>query len=702
MRKLVSTLLLAGLVPALMFGAVPKMDKLVNKATTTTATKVPVLKASDLMNPALTSKNDNGLQSGSKYVTVKSSVWVGSSFFVSLDVTPLVYEPISNNLLFISASWDQSWNYTTTIKASKDNGATWTTGTTMFAAKDTLLLYPSFYALNPSKNANIAFTGLQYSIYGPAYIASGTSAQRKGSFFAVNNGSKYYYTYQEGPTSNNPGILYDWFFNSKTIGYSPDASNAFFYNIGTLNPTSTTTVQYGAYGFAATETVSEEATIVSQIPTQWALSKFKPSTDKASSSNNYMQFDVDPDGIIYVAVANLFISDPDHRLLGISTSEDNGLTWSANFDIMPLSVINTYVTEQTNMDANLLTNTISPYHPDGFKVYAGGNLSYVCNLVSYSADDATLGFSQVVEIYRKDGQWGIRKISDVAGLRILRFQLEETTEGSGVYQIVRDDNTRDQEFQLAKTADGQYLVAKWIDYRINPNAVDGEMGIDTIPVTSTAVKTRVYNSTTSAYELLDGTLTSVWPTDVFLSYRKINESTWSTPVNATNDDRFNMNTFIPDVVKDINNIPILSTITTRDFPSTGDALYTALPIGLQEMISDDYRDYVITVANATVQPEHTSGFGVDAVNESTIEANGFSIYPNPVADNSFINLKVGVGSQVSIDIYNMLGEKVLNVFNGISSSSLVPFNTNELANGAYVCKVTNGSSVSSVVFTVSK
>lgn len=77
---------------------------------------------------------------------------------------------------------------------------------------------------------------------------------------------------------------------------------------------------------------------------------------------------------------------------------------------------------------------------------------------------------------------------------------------------------------------------------------------------------------------------------------------------------------------------------------------------------------------------------------------GLVVYPNPVADETTIQLNGVAGENYSIAVYNTLGEQIATVFTGELNDgiNLISWSTNDLAKGVYVLKIESQTSVQTI------
>ncbi len=698
MRKLISTLLLAGLVPACMFG-VNIGNKVIDKSLKPVI-KMPTIFANQAkINPIIVNKEVNTLNAGI-YNGIFSWGAGGGYAFNSSSVDPFVYEPSSGNLMVSLPQWNFAGKTAEIgIFNSTDFGATWGNYTPIISTTEQIVFYPSMSVMNkvPSNKdvANLDFFFGSASNYPyPEANYSGKAA------FYIKNSDGQSITNYSCPSSY--ATNYDWnAFNISTYHYEDEDIDLIF-GASTIEPKSTApaSITNIAYAAISADAISNSL-ITNSTPTRWAVGAsgyFKASTISENFSD-VVRYDIDNSGVIYAAFQNYFIKiDADNRSVGFTKSTDYGETWT-DYDMVPSSIFTEYGKSRLGVDDFGGYIPTFDYRDHSFKVYGNGNLSFVGSFLILDASRRPLR-GDIVEISKVNGQWAIHQIydytvwEDVDGVStpscpnimcIVNQQISKEDEKEYFCYV---ENPLNREVKVGITADGKYLVAKWIDYKRNFNASTQKYTLVDPIVASDSLLIKFQNNDGDWLEDYVGEYTA---TDIFVAVKDIEAGTWGEAKNVTNDNRVNHLTHMPSIIPNIENIPIFSLLTQTDYPATDTVKYE-VPAELRELFTDAYSDAVCTVFNGNPQ----------SVEEPTIEANDFSIYPNPVADNSYINLKVQNGNSVNIEVYNMLGEKVLNVFNGMPTSNTISFNTNELANGAYVCRVTNGSKVSSVVFTVSK
>ncbi len=81
-----------------------------------------------------------------------------------------------------------------------------------------------------------------------------------------------------------------------------------------------------------------------------------------------------------------------------------------------------------------------------------------------------------------------------------------------------------------------------------------------------------------------------------------------------------------------------------------------------------------------------------------------SIYPNPASGNAFLEYSLSNENKVEISIFNMLGEKVIDVVNESQASGghIVSLPTRYLSSGEYICLLNLGAKTYTLHFIISK
>lgn len=397
---------------------------------------------------------------------------------------------------------------------------------------------------------------------------------------------------------------------------------------GYLNPSPT--AQYGAYGFLNFSLLIEDFVQAPTIPSAWALDKWAPSNAIDRTPNAPMLIEGDQDGNLYAAFNNLTSEADAVRSVQVMKSTDNGITWGP-MNEMPSSLLTQFVTSRGGDFA---------YQPDPFSggdflVTAPDEYSFfyrvgtaVLSVTDPTRLDTVLSYS-VVEASYKGGSW---TMTEVADLQTFNFQfyiaLDSVSTAIGAPAIAVDDNGRGAEIQAARTADGKSIVVKYVD--INPDRAQ-----NTFP----PIRVFDVQANGTANEL--DPLTSVFDTDIFLVKRARTSSTWGAKVNVSDDASMNFRTYMPKIVPDTNNVPILRML--------GMAV-TGLPTAVTQMMFTD---------GATV--EFASSGVVSVEDEKSYTFRFGSIAPNPVMSTAEVSFTLDKAASVGIEVYDMLGNQLQSI-----------------------------------------
>jgi len=98
---------------------------------------------------------------------------------------------------------------------------------------------------------------------------------------------------------------------------------------------------------------------------------------------------------------------------------------------------------------------------------------------------------------------------------------------------------------------------------------------------------------------------------------------------------------------------------------------------------------------ATENVTYIAHFSTNAIGLNETSKNDVSIYPNPSSDNTYVNINLADDSNVSIEIYNAVGQlvKTIDNTNMQSGENLMTINISDLKAGMYIVKANIGTSV---------
>lgn len=393
------------------------------------------------------------------------------------------------------------------------------------------------------------------------------------------------------------------------------------------------------------------------VPPQLDSDKFRQVTEEMKSQyppgsvNDYREFRyssvndlVYTDGKVFAAVEGLLRDgNPEYRLTGgVSVSEDLGETWS-DINVCDFSVLQDYAANQgvTKVDS------ISTTYDMAFNVLDENNYSIISTLYEndYLKPDENL-VRQIIEMYYSNGSWGVRKVADISGYIVVY-------ESSDPTQAPR--NQMSIELQISTTVNRDAYIVKYVDFRDYENPETGE-------------------------------IIERGQHDVFVTTRRINDTEWSKPANVTNTPEYDRITWIPDYVpNDLLNIPLLKTYT----------------IPVEGQVND------LNWQRELEEPQYVLMGFFDADDASSVNDAGViqdfeitNIYPNPAKDMVSINFNLPSAGNVDIAIYDVLGNKITDVYNGFLNNGIrsVNFDASNLISGIYYCNVTfNGHKASKVL-----
>ncbi len=432
---------------------------------------------------------------------------------------------------------------------------------------------------------------------------------------------------------------------------------------GVLDPPNSS-VQYGQYGCLVYE--ASEQTENSSLPSAWNNSQFKAAPAATNSYNGPMSVDASPDGTCYAAVNDIF-TDDDTRVISFSTSADLGKTWS-DFSKIPSSTFSEYATSQglAKMFA------IQVYQQDAFIVTADKRFSYIFRAALYDGADA-LGAIQIVEAEYNNGSWAMRKVADFNDVPYVYYSIDSLNNVNNYSKIkpLRSLNPLGNEVEVARTADGENIVVKWIDYNVGLGPT----------VYSPALT--VVDQDQQTGELSDVDIDTVYNTDVFIASRLLNSSEWSKSKNLTNDKNYDFGTHMPRTVPAIDKIPLTSARVFDKSKFTGSSQTAVMLKGT----SNDILQRVINIASNVGYGLFSAVTSVET--EEAAAAAGYHLgnaNPSPANDVADISYTTTQAAHVVVTLSNVLGEKVANVFEGSVEPGVhgVSMNTANLASGAYI------------------
>lgn len=566
------------------------------------------------------------VQAGTKKVLEK----LRNAYSYYAQNSPYVYDEGTNAYFRVQRGSDDQTLGNLYLITSTDKGNTWSAPSQYYAATlEGQGRYPSVQVHNKNKSSNLA--DISYVFYAPVLRPKGSSDARfDGAVFGFQSGNgtsdMFFYPAPEtgNPDNQKWSTSTDWVTDqSKPISYMAQT----LYSLGAGG---SNLGQYGQYGFIA---INPDV-IESQVPSKWGLSVFRPSTAIDRSYNDRPNLGIDSEGTIYALFANFFADDESNRVPAVSKSADGGKTWS-DFERMPATLLTDYFTSNGGTTAN---SGIVAYGTQGFQVLGKDTYSYVFRVSIDDADAGTPAAFHIVEAYRANGSWGIRKIADYSG-SVPSVIYESSVPGTDTAAASNLDN----EIQYVRTADGNLLV-KYLDF-VTHNFAGEDRDIS----------------------------------DIFVAARKIDGTSWSAPQNITNDAFFDKLSWIPSSLPNLQDIPMIQMRTTSTLDET-----TLDYLQAQRHIDDEQEIVQTSFTVSTVGVEEEPNPAGLALYEA---------YPNPASGSVELPFSVERAVDTKIELYTVLGEKVAMVQSGLTAPGFhaIVLNTENIAAGTYYYTLTAGT-----------
>lgn len=111
-----------------------------------------------------------------------------------------------------------------------------------------------------------------------------------------------------------------------------------------------------------------------------------------------------------------------------------------------------------------------------------------------------------------------------------------------------------------------------------------------------------------------------------------------------------------------------------------------------------------TVTSSGLQTAITNALNATTgITEQGATLSSLNLYPNPADSRTRISYSLGAGSEVKIDIYNVVGEKVVNIFSGYQGQGehAIAVDTQKLISGIYFMKFAGGNDEKTIKLSVS-
>lgn len=611
--------------------------------------------------------------------------WGGGTHYTP-EMTPIVWEPLSNSLFITNNPYvyvgQTRENIQVLYYRSTNMGSSWDT-VVVFNEKEWGGIYPSIVVTNPKKSTNT--NDLMISLFSDARDVKSENFPAKGGLVNYRDNDNQWQAEVMENIKNSPGSGYS-FGNLRLLPYAPNSNESYFVGLGMLNRVSQNS-RYGAYGVLSWDMMApaDKQTLVASVIQKINPDVFKLSDDINQSWNGPLNADFDDDGKLYVLVNNLYNGDTKgERIPGVITSTDLGATWS---DIMkmPYSIITSFI-ESTGYTTGY---SWDPYAMNAFIVTGPNEFSFVQKIVvgDPGTEEGTIRIQQmhIVEFYFRQGAWGFQQISQCTTPQVLfpsaDPDIRPTVADSAIYLL--NNSSLGNEIQLSKTADGSKIVLKWINPSIN------------VVVNPPHVVSMI-NSQTDKQQLV--TIDTFYTTDVYMCYRDAHQNNWSKTVNVTNDTTYDKATWIPRIIPNINNIPMIRNWTPF-FSAPG--YLVRMNRRIAEAIVGTLQFIEFGTMDATKDAE-----GPNSVedNPRILSTSGTSVMPNPVSNECELIFNMVESGNVSIEVFNSLGQSQGVIYNALQTPGVhaISFDVSGYTPGAYYYTVTGGNHTQTGKFHVVK
>lgn len=415
------------------------------------------------------------------------------------------------------------------------------------------------------------------------------------------------------------------------------------------------------------------------------------------------------------------------RVPALNVSSDDGYSFKSEFEKMPKEVMSKFLKENNLIPDGVMeieiTTAFVAFRDMALKVYGPDKMSAVTTLIleNQAAGDEFMGL-WLVEITKDGANWDMKIVDDMTcmimdpqinryrkfayGTTALQMEEQSATEDPvpGVdYAVISGATPRSRELDLATTKDGKYLVAKWIEHTYDDAIrIEGKKYYDTVAVETPAYT--VYYEDTKSNTYKPDQREGVFTNQIMISYRDINGGKWSKPVSLTigSNPNFFLHTHMPGVIPSLNNIPVFYTVGfILNEETMSDAAKNSV-IWKQNM--EEYKKLPEQVKRTFYSVGRSFVYGnfnidaFDSVEEQIIATeNNIGVFPNPATNE--MTIKIDSETSATVEIYNMLGAKVMS-FNGVVSA--VTANVSNLANGMYMVKVIENGKERTSSFTIAR
>jgi hypothetical protein len=617
-----------------------------------------------------------------------SLYYIGNNQLVhyATGTSPVSYDPATNLLSVAMIYFDFSpttGGLTGTnlfTLNTTDNGQNWDSSFVYRDPADEVApMYPSLALTNSANSGNRE--DVNYVFYGTVNYRDngGGLVQDAGGgvfvYYSPDFGGIFPSTAMSPDLGGNANDPQEW----NRLRLKSEPSDDLVYGSGTLSPTSDAS-QYGFYGYWGFDFGTQSN--VSNNPEEWWTKHFRQVDTKTSSFNGPIQVGKDQNGNLYGVLNNIFADDEDTRLLAFSKSSDNGENWT-DFEKMPRTVLTDFVAEYSGY-TSFSTPSGTAYQPSQLFIRGENDFSFFTRILIFNPDDEELPLRYfIVDMRHNNGTWSIDVVDELETYGPTVFNEHSSTQGNN------DPNNEEYDLeiqnaqsflfgnnlQMSRTADGSKIVLYWID---------GDPGnfvkFEPYNIYSTTV-----NQLTGEQEEVFEPIDSLQVFDIYCKVYNVDTDEWEETKNMTADDHNDFLFHVPDVIKSVDEAQILTydvvKVTNPQFPLFGvpepiNELMWGLPPYMKQA-TFDARNPRAGISSV----ENTLAFDVELKDA----------YPNPVVNSEIVEIGFTLeqAAQVSLDLYNSVGNKVMNIINNqYLQTSFKNVNIGELNSGTYYYQLT--------------
>jgi hypothetical protein len=501
-----------------------------------------------------------------------------------------------NNLLYTATSDYITWSKPTIVYSSKEDGLGDARYPTIFAFKGEDNKTKVVFNFNLLKARATDPTKTDWVGYGVGFKDGDASYKSNVDKFTLNN-TLYRYGRLSVDTQTNDSSWFSEF--GLLYGYQKEGAIFHVFTApASPSPRGSTTDNNN---ISVTTLVDLDPANGFNIPSQLASSKFPTITNTTSATRELFKMVQGPDSKLYLGVfGRVLAAAPDTTmpLCAVSVSADQGKTWS-ELDVFPRAYLkDLIVNELASVNADSVFMGWS-YSRD-IIAWGNGNWSVYSTVIEQDASKARADRQVfIVEMYKQNGEYGARLVAKDLPQTFVPFSENDGTQAG---------NAKDYELQASPTVDYSAVVVKWVEL------------------------TGVVWPTDSTFQFSGS--------DIFVNFRKANQSKWNRKANLTNDDILDKTVWIPQLIKNLNKVPVMRLETTGDPGVVNQRKYVTRQL----------------CRLATYDAEVVS----DVETEENIKIENFSlIYPNPSTNSANIELNLKNIAEVNLELSDLQGNVLI-------------------------------------------